>query len=147
MRCLRNLLILIFHEVLLDGVQLLLLLLLSLFSELLEIDVVLSVHQLAKMIDFGSEELLFCNLLLKLQVVPQEVSFDQFFLDILDLSDHSKITSPARKSLVNLFVLVHDPRLLFEVLFLVAPVIFNKISSVVELFVVDEDIGLGESCF
>ena len=129
------------------SVQLLFLLLLSLFSELLEIDIVLSVHQLAKMIDFGSEKLLFGNLILKLQVVPQKVSFDQFFLDILNLSDHSNITSPAWNSLVDLFVLVHDPHLLFEVRFLVAPFIFNNISSVVKLFVVDEDVGLGESCF
>lgn len=143
---LRNLLILIFHEVLLGGVQLLLLLLLSLFSELPEIDVVLSIHQLAKMINFGSEKLLFEMLLLELQIVFQNVGFEEFFLDILDLSDHINITGPARNSLVDLLVLIHDPHLLFEVSF-VGLFLIDKISSVVELFVVHEDVGLGESCF
>lgn len=147
MRCLRNLLILIFHEALLGGVQLLFLLLLSLFSELLEIDFVLSVHQLAKMIDFGSEKLLFGGLLFEMQVVPQKIGFDEFFLDILDLSDHGNVTRPAWDSLVDLFVLIHDPRLLFEICFLIAPVKLNKISSVVKLLVVNEDISLGEPCF
>ena len=70
--------------------------LLSLFSELPEIDVNF----------FGSKKLIFEMLLLELQVVFQNVGFEEFFLDnldILDLSDHINITGPAWNSLVDFF--------------------------------------------
>ena len=98
------------------------------------------------MIDFRSEKRFLVCLPLKLQVISQKISLDEFFLNVLDLSDHTNVTCPARNSLVDLLILVHDPRLFFEKLFIGLSFI-DQISSIMKLFVVHKNVGLGEACF
>lgn len=75
-------------------------------------------------------------------MVLQQTSLNELVLDILNLPDQIEITSPTWHLLVDLFVLVHNSDLLSEVLLVKLPVDLDEISSVVELLVVGEDVGL-----
>lgn len=130
------------HARLIVHLKLLPSLLLPLLLEFGIVNLVFLIHQIAQLLDLGSEELSFFFCSLEVQVIFQQACLDKLVLDVLDLSDQIEITSPAWHLLVDLLVFVHDSNLLSEMLFIELPVHLNQISSIVELFVVYENICL-----
>lgn len=80
-------------------------------------------------------------MVLEIESVIQETLALEFVLDDLDFADQVNITCPARHLFVDLLVLVHNFHLLFEKLFVDASVHFMHVAPVMELFVVDKNIG------
>lgn len=77
-------------------------------------------------------------------MVLQKARLHQLVLDILNFADEIEVASPAWHLLVDLLVLVDDADLFSEMLFVQMPVNLDQIPPIVELFVVDEDVGFGE---
>ena len=117
-------------------------LLLSLLFELRIIYLILSIHQSAELLHFGSQEISFFLRRLKLKMVLEQTIFSELVLNILDSSDQIEVTGPAWHFLVDLLVLVHDSDLLDEVLLIHLSADLDKISPIVEFFVVHENVGL-----
>ena len=80
-------------------------------------------------------------MVLEIESVIQETLVLEFVLDNLDLADQIDVTGPARHLFVDLLVLVHNFHLLFEKLFVDGSIYLVHVAAVVELFVVDENVG------
>ena len=115
---------------------------LALLLYLLHVGLVLLIHQGAQLVDFGLQEGSLRVFTLERQVVFKETTLHKLLLDDLNFPDKVDITSPARHSLVYLFLFVDDLELFLEKLFVSRTRHFLNVPSVVELLVVQKDVCL-----
>ena len=81
-------------------------------------------------------------MVLEIESVIQEPLILEFVLNYLDLADQVNVTGPARHLFIDLLVFIHDFHLFFEKLFVNTSVQFLHVAAIMELFVVDKNVGL-----
>ena len=110
------------------------LVLLPLLLDPLHVYLILSIHQLAELLNLWPQKFLLLVSRLELKAVLEQSFLDEFILNDLHLPDQIDITGPAWEFLINLFVFVDNSYLLSEELFVSH--LLLQVSSVVEFFVV-----------